>query len=553
MSKENPIRRSTTDILVLENNGPIPPPTNSLVTPLLTDMYQITMAYSYWKNQKHEEPAVFDLFFRSNPFGGEFTIFAGLEEVVRHVANFHISPEEIKFLQETLNIDDPPFYEWLSKLDCSQVKIYAIPEGTIVFPRIPLITVEGPIAIAQLLETTLLTLVNFPSLMVTNAARHRLAAKGKTLLEFGLRRAQGVDGAISATRYSYMGGFNGTSNVKGAMLFGMPCKGTQAHAYISSFMDENDLKVRVLKGADGKDYDFFSIVKECKEELKIKDTNAGELVGFSAYALSFPKAFLALTDTYDTLKSGVLNFVIVAYALHKCGYKAIGIRLDSGDLSYLSIESRKIFRKYAEQIGVEYFSDFDIVASNDLNEATLISLHQQGHEINTFAIGTNLVTCQNQPALGCVYKLVEIKGHPRIKISQEVSKVTLPGKKTAYRLYGAQSYPIVDMLITEKGDIPEAGKKILCLHPFDQKKRAYVTPTKVEKLHQLIWDCGKVVTSLPSLEELRKKVMNTLNEMRTDHIRLHNPTPYKVSVSQDLFNLVHNLWLDEVPIQELSI
>jgi len=305
--------------------------------------------------------------------------------------------------------------------------------------------------------------------------------------------------------------------------------------------------------------------KKCRDELKLilQEANVGELVAFASYALAFPSGFLALVDTYDTLKSGVPNFLIVALALHYLGYKALGIRLDSGDLAYLSKETRAIFKRIAERTGIEYFEKFNIAASNEINEATLVSLNSQGHEINTFGIGTNLVTCQTQPALGCVYKLVEIQGKPRIKISQEVSKVTLPGRKVAYRLFGApvptansnipQSYPIIDMMITEGGEPPEVGKKTLCLHPFDQKKRAYVTPTKVEMLHKLYWDCGKVSYPFVSLDSLRSFVIEQLTSIRPDHLRLLNPTPYKVSVSPDLYNLIHNLWLQEVPIPEISI
>jgi len=240
-------------------------------------------------------------------------------------------------------------------------------------------------------------------------------------------------------------------------------------------------------------------------------------------------------------------------ALNDLGYRALGVRIDSGDLSYLSKETRSLFKEAAKKTGIDYFAKFNIAASNEINEATLLSLNQQGHEIDTFGIGTNLVTCQTQPALGCVYKLVEINGKPRIKISQDVSKVTLPGRKLAYRLYGAQNYPIIDMMITEHGEPPQVGKKMLCLHPFDQKKRAYVTPTKVEQIHRLYWDCGKVAFAFPSLEDLRSFVTAQLVQMRQDHLRPLNPTPYKVSVSQELYNSIHDLWLQEVPIPDLSI
>lgn len=207
-------------------------------------------------------------------------------------------------------------------------------------------------------------------------------------------------------------------------------------------------------------------------------------------------------------------------ALYRIGYKPIGIRLDSGDLSYLSKECRKIFLEFSETTNIKEFSTLKIVASNDLDEATILSLNQQGHAIDAFGIGTNLVTCKTQPALGCVYKLVEIRGEARIKISQDVSKMSLPCRKDVYRIWGANPYPVIDIMLTCDETAPEIGKKILCLHPFDQKKRAYVTPSKVEKLHHLYWD-GKVRESLPSLEELRNYVISQLKEMRPDHLYMN--------------------------------
>eukprot|EP01119_Soliformovum_irregulare_P020575 TRINITY_DN668_c0_g1_i2.p1 TRINITY_DN668_c0_g1~~TRINITY_DN668_c0_g1_i2.p1 ORF type:complete len:439 (+),score=145.22 TRINITY_DN668_c0_g1_i2:127-1443(+) len=435
------------------------------------------MAYAYWKNQKHEDYASFDLFFRKNPFHGEFTVFAGLEEAIKHISNFKFSKDEVDYLRDEMPECDPEFFDWLATVDCSQIKVLAVSEGTIVFPMIPLMHLEGPIGVVQMLETTLLTLVNYASLMVTNAARHRLAVgPSKSLFEFGLRRAQGVDGGVSASRYAYMGGFDGTSNVLAGKLFGIPTKGTQAHSFVSSYLSEKDLKFKTLTKVDGIQVDFWEIVQESKAQLKFQDGNKGELVAFASYAISFPKSFVALIDTYDTLKSGVPNFLIVALALHKCGYKAGGVRLDSGDLAYLSKETRKMFEKVATEQNIPEFAKFSIVASNDINEQTLLSLNQQGHEINAFGVGTNLVTCQAQPALGCVYKLVQVNNEPRIKISQEVSKITIPGNKRVFRIWGNQKYPIIDLMIEDQEKAPLPGKRILCLHPFDQKKARFCHP-----------------------------------------------------------------------------
>ncbi|EQC41969.1 nicotinate phosphoribosyltransferase [Saprolegnia diclina VS20] len=391
-------------------------PTNALVTPLLTDLYQITMAYAYWKVGRHTEDATFDLFFRKNPFKGEFTVFAGLEEVLFFLNAFKFTESDVAYLRDVMpQGTEAGFFDWLLSLDCSNVKIYALKEGTIAFPRIPVLRIEGHLGITQLLETGLLNLLNYASLIATNAARFiKAAGKDKTLLEFGLRRAQGPDGGISASRYSYMAGFHGTSNVLAGKLFGIPIKGTHAHAFVQAHRSLDDVKQTMLNGVD-----FKALTLQYRAKLNADNTNDGELAAFISYALAFPQAFLALVDTYETLSSGVPNFLAVALALHDLGYKAQGIRLDSGDLAYLSKEARRHFKAAAAKFNLPDFANFNIVASNDINEAVLNSLNDQGHEIDSFGIGTHLVTCQAQPALGMVYKLVEIGGQARIKLSQE--------------------------------------------------------------------------------------------------------------------------------------
>lgn len=524
-------------------------PTNDFVGPLLTDLYQLTMAYAYWKAGRHNDRAVFDLYFRKNPFEGEFTVFAGLEEVQRFVSDFHFGREQLDYVRSIMPSCDGEFYEWLRSVDCSQIRIHAIPEGSVVFPNVPLIVVEGPLAIAQLLETTMLTLVNYPSLVATNAARFRLAAgKNKTLVEFGLRRAQGPDGGVSASRYCYLGGFDATSNVLAGRLFGIPVRGTHAHAFVSSFLGLNDLNDVTITSSSGEKADFVEMVMSCRRELGFVHTNEGELASFIAYAQAFPASFLALVDTYDTLRSGVPNFLAVALALHRLGYRPIGIRLDSGDLAFLSRAARKLFREVSERMSVP-FERLAIMASNDLDEATLLSLNQQGHEIDAFGIGTNLVTCETQPALGCVYKLVEVNGQPRIKLSQDLTKVTIPGRKEAFRLIGVEGLALVDLLIQAGEEAPRPGQRILCRHPFAEAKRAYVTPSQVIRLHQCVWD-GKAIP-LPSLDEAREHLRQQLATMRQDHLRPLNPTPYKVSVSDRLYEFVHRLWMQEAPIAEV--
>jgi nicotinate phosphoribosyltransferase len=526
-------------------------PTNQLVNPMLTDFYQITMAYAYWKAGVHEEEAVFDLFFRKNPFGGEFAIYAGLEEKLRLFENFNLTDDHIAYLKEQMPQCDKGFFDWLKGVDCSKMKIFALKEGTISYPRVPLMRVQGPVAVAQLLETPTLTLTNYPSLMTTNAAKYRLAVGfDKGLIEFGLRRAQGPDGGISASRYSYMGGFDGTSNVLAGFLFGVPIRGTHAHSYVQSFTGIEDLKENTLAGADGKTHHFTKMVLEIRAELGFNYTNEGELASFIAYAQAFPRGFLALVDTYDTLKSGVPNFVCVALGLLKIGYRPIGIRLDSGDLSYLSKETREVFNEIGARTGSD-LSKCMILASNEINRDVLSSLKQQGHEIDAFGIGTHLVTCDDQPALGCIYKLVEAKGIPRIKLSQELSKMTIPGKKEAYRLFGEDGYGLLDLMIRVGEKPPEPSKRILCHHPFDHIKRVYVTPSKVIPLHRCVWD-GKRVYPEVSLNESRNYVLNQLRSTREDHLRDVNPTPYKVSVSEELYNYVYHLWTEESPVTELK-
>ena len=412
---------------------PVPPgerPTNHLVCSMLTDVYQITMVYALWKAGRVNDSAVFDAFFRQNPFKGEFTVFAGLEEALKFISSWGFTPEQIAYLRATvIPHAEAEFWEYLGSLDTTGVRVFAAAEGTIVFPREPLLRVEGPLAVCQLLETTLLNLLNFASLVATNAARFRLAAgPKKTLIEFGLRRAQGPDGAHSASRYAYMGGFDGTSNVAAAMAYGIAPMGTHAHSFVSAFVGPEDLSTNMLDGSD-----LLGAALNFRRELNFGMSSIGELTAFVAYAQAFPQRFLALVDTYDTLSSGIPNFICVALALRSKGYAALGVRLDSGDLAYLSKEARRMMREVDEHCGSNLATTCTITASNDLNEAVLLSLADQGHEIDAFGVGTNLVTCQAQPALGMVYKLVELDGVPRIKLSNDVGKLTIPGAKGTMR------------------------------------------------------------------------------------------------------------------------
>ena len=533
-----------------------PAPLNGLVTPMLTDMYQISMTYAHWTNEKHLQPAVFDLFFRKCPFQGEFCIFAGLDEVLKFLTHYHFSESDIAYLQELMPAAEPAFFQWLSELDCSAVKVFAADEGSVVFPKEPLLRIEAPLGIGQLLETTLLNLVNYASLVTTNACRMRIAAgEDKQLMEFGLRRAQGPDGALSASKYSFMGGFDGTSNVQAGKLCGIKVSGTHAHAYVMSYTGLQDLHHTTVASKDdpSQQVEFLQLCLDIRESLGFNNTNVGELAAFISYAQAYPAGLLALVDTYDTLHSGIPNFLVVSEALRQLGYDSIGIRLDSGDLAYLSQHTREMWVQADSRLQLDgYYRAKKIVASNDLSEDVIWALKQQKHDIDVFGIGTNLVTCQKQPALGCVFKLVEINGAPRIKLSQDVEKLVLPGKKSVYRLYDSDGSPLVDLMQSHSEAAPEAGKRIMVRHPFVETKRAFVTPARVESALRLVWDAQQgQVAPTPSLAERREVVLDHVKSLRSDHIRHLNPTPYKVAVSPLLYQEVHQLWSDNAPIPDL--
>lgn len=282
-------------------------------------------------------------------------------------------------------------------------------------------------------------------------------------------------------------------------------------------------------------------------------TNNGELAAFISYAAAFPDSFLCLVDTYDTLRSGVLNFILVALVLDDLGYASNGIRLDSGDLAYLSMECALAFQKVGRIHNRKFFDDLSIVASNDINEAVLHALNKQHHAITVYGIGTNLVTCQAQPALGCVYKLVEISGKPRMKLSQEIAKVLIPGMKKPFRLYGKDGSPLLDVMVGEAEEDPVPGQRLLCRHPFIPRKRVAVTPSRVETLHAVVFEHGKVVPgSNRTLAQAKEAVGQQLDLFRPDILRFINPTPYKVSISPELFTFLHELWQSETPVPELS-
>jgi nicotinate phosphoribosyltransferase len=516
-------------------------PTNPLVQPLLTDLYQITMAYGYWRSGTHRRNAVFELFFRKNPFGGEYTIFAGLREALAFLESYRFSQSDIDYLRSlpALAHAEPAFWEWLASVDASELTVHALPEGTPAFPRVPLLRVEGPLAVAQLMETTLLNLINFSTLIATNAARMRYVAGEKVrLMEFGVRRAQGPDGGMTATRASIIGGFDATSNVLAGKLMGIPLSGTHAHAFVQSFL-RIEPELLMIADAGGELRDVGEMLERARREDGLS-TNEGELAAFLAYARAFPGSALFLVDTYDTLGSGIPNAIRVFKVLRELGHVPVGIRLDSGDLAYLSREVRKMFRAAG-------FGDLMIVASNSIDEQVLIALGSHGADIDAYGIGTNLVTAENEPALGGVYKLVEIDGAPRIKISQDPVKITIPGRKSCYRLSGEDGHYLVDVMTLESEEPPRVGEPYLCRHPFIPEMRVQIIPSRVELLHVKVFEGGQGGAD-ETLADIRQRSARLQAGIRPDHRRALNPTPYKVSLSASLHSYMYDLWSREMAV-----
>ncbi|XP_035508723.1 nicotinate phosphoribosyltransferase isoform X1 [Morone saxatilis] len=518
------------------------------VPPLLTDLYQFTMAYAYWRAGRHQEPAAFELFFRDNPFGGGFSLFAGLHDCLLFVRSFRFTDEDVEFLRSVL----PPatehaFFQFLRGLDCSGVTLRSVPEGTVVFARVPLMEVAGPLAVVQLLETSLLCLVNYASLVCSNAARFRLAAgPRRKLLEMGLRRAQGPDGGLTASRYTHIGGFDLTSNVQAGFLFGVPVAGTMAHSYVTSFTSLEEVWPQTLVAVNGAPdpVDFISLTKGwltrvCEllraEHGKIRE---GELAAFLSYAIAYPQNFLPVIDSYSVGCSGLLNFCAVALALCELGYRPVGVRLDSGDLCRQSVDVRRVFRLCSEQFSISAFDSLIIVGTNNISEQSMAELNKKENEIDVVGVGTHLVTCTKQPSLGCVYKLVEVRGRPRMKISEDPEKSTVPGRKHVYRLIDAEGHPFLDLQCLAVESPPEAGVSLSCYPLGCDNSSVSVTPAQVICLRQEVFTKGQVTHPLCSAAETRAKVQSSLQTLHPRHKRLQEPDSYTVALSEKLHNLV---------------
>jgi nicotinate phosphoribosyltransferase len=516
---------------------------------MLTDFYQITIAMGYFHQGRQDEPACFDLFYRTQPFKGSFAIFAGLEEAIEFVSTFKFSEPELTYIAANLPNAPPSFIQYLREIDMKKVTITAFREGTVVFPREPLLRVEGPLAYCQLLETTLLNSINFPTLMATNALRFRLHAQTAVLLEFGLRRAQGPHGAMAASRYSYIGGFNGTSNVLAGHKYGIPISGTVAHSFVMSFSSLDQLRTTALPHATtGAPIDLWAIGREVLSECGFRSTEA-ELIAFIAQAQTFPNNFLALVDSYDTLKSGIPNFLAVSYGLEKAGYRGKGVRLDSGDLAELSKGVRQMYIAFGEKYKLEYAKSFIICASNDINEEELIRLAREHHECNSFGIGTHLVTCQKQPALGGVYKLVEIMGTPRVKVSNSIEKSSLPAKKRVYRLYDAAGKQVADLIAEEAEGVPEPGVvKGVQVYPAGAGAGAGELSIDVARIEPLLipaWEGG--VAHVDGIPVVRQRVLDQKATFDPQVLAVVEPKLYKVVISQQLFRTLDGLIKELTP------
>eukprot|EP00190_Bangiopsis_sp_CCMP1999_P004450 CAMPEP_0198731022 /NCGR_PEP_ID=MMETSP1475-20131203/27628_1 /TAXON_ID= ORGANISM="Unidentified sp., Strain CCMP1999" /NCGR_SAMPLE_ID=MMETSP1475 /ASSEMBLY_ACC=CAM_ASM_001111 /LENGTH=506 /DNA_ID=CAMNT_0044493923 /DNA_START=192 /DNA_END=1712 /DNA_ORIENTATION=+ len=492
------------------------------------------MAYSYWKQGRAEEPCVFEMFFRRNPFQGGFAVLAGIHRFASFVKNLRFTEEDVSMLKTHMTDFDDEFYDWLLTVDGKSLSVSSMREGTVVFPREPLVTVAGPLPVVQLIETTLLNLTNFPSLMCTNAVRHRIAAGEDALLvEFGLRRAQGMDAGMMASLYAYVGGFDATSNVQAALTYSLPLRGTHAHSFVQSF-DHSALGAQTsfLLTTSGEKSDFCARVFHHRQKLGFTHTHDGELAAFVTFAQSFPNNFVALVDTYNPIRSGVKNFIVVALALLDFGYEPVGIRLDSGNLAHLSVEARKEIERAAKLSSRPELCSSHIMASNDINEDVLLSLHETEHNIDSFGIGTNLVTCQSQPALGCVFKLVEVNSSPRMKLSTH--KTSLPCRKNVYRIFNEAGLAEIDVLTLWREPAPKTKEKHVFWSANSMTERIAVVPFRVETMHQEL--CIE-----ESAEDIRQNLRHQLSQHSEGVKQLHSPKPYGVYISEALRTVLGDL------------
>lgn len=471
---------------------------------LLTDFYQLTMAYGYWQAGIHEQEAVFNLFFRKAPFKGGYAVCAGLATVIEYLTTFHFSDDDIAYLGKLQSSNKQPifmaeFLKYLKNLRFS-CDVDAIPEGTIVFPQEPLIRIKGPLLQCQLLETVLLNIINFQTLIATKASRICYAAKGEDVLEFGLRRAQGIDGGLAASRAAFLGGCAATSNVLAGKFYDIPLRGTHAHSWIMCFADE--------------------------------------LTAFKTYAAALPDNCVFLVDTYNTIE-GVKNAIAVGEELKQQGYRLAGVRLDSGDLAYLSIEARKL-------LDAAGFKDAVIVGSNDLDEHVIASLKEQGAMIDVWGVGTRLTTAYEQAALDGVYKLTAIRPSGsdwqyKLKLSEQTAKISTPGILKARRYYNAQGVAIADAIYDECLGVAD---ECVIVDPMDiTHQRKIAASIHHRELLQPIFSAGKLVYETPALQTSRQTALTELNQFHQSIRRFLNPHKYPVGLEKRLYDLRTSLIL----------
>ena len=461
---------------------------------LLTDLYELTMAAGYFDQGKVDDTATFDLYFRHNPFNGGYAIAAGLQNGIQDVIGAGFSPDDLQFLGTLTASSGSPlfpkkFLEYLASYRFHG-NIQAIPEGTVVFPNEPLLQVSGRLIDCQIVETLLLCHINFQTLIATKAARIWEAANQGVIVDFGLRRAQGPDGGLSASRASFIGGAAGTSNVLAAALFRIPAKGTHAHSWIQSF--------------------------------------PSELEAFRSYARSFPDDSILLVDTFDTLQSGVPNAIRIAKELERDGHRLAGIRIDSGDLTFLSQQARRML----DREGLAYVK---IVASSELDEYLISDILSQGGRIDLWGVGTHLVagTGDGGGALGGVYKMVEHNGQPKIKLSANPEKITNPGAKKVVRFYNQEGLMEADAVAANSEDLHTS--EVLIVDPGNPLRRKQLnSDRRVELLRPIVLE-GNLIYDFPSLDQIRDYRKDQLATLHESHKRLYNPHEYKVGLTQRLW------------------
>lgn len=466
---------------------------------MLADFYEFTMANGFFKNGMKDQIAVFDMFFRSIPDDGGFAIMAGVEQLIDYLNSLKFEEEDIEYFRSK-GIFSEEFLDYLRNFEF-QCDVWAIPEGTPIFPGEPIVIVRGPVIQAQIIETMVLLTINHQSLIATKANRIVRAAKGRPIMEFGSRRAQGYEGAILGARASYIGGCVGTACTIADRDFGIPALGTMAHSWVQMFPTE--------------------------------------LEAFKTYAKYYPDNCVLLVDTYDVLKSGVPNAIKTFNEIVvPQGYRPKGIRLDSGDMSYLSKEARKML----DEAG---FEDCPIVASSSLDEYVIRDLLNQGAKIDSFGVGERLITARSEPVFGGVYKLVasEENGEivPKIKISENVGKITTPGFKQVYRLFDRDSGKAMADVITLADEVIDDTKPYEIFHPLYTWKRKTMTNFRAEKLLVPIFEKGEPVYKSPSIDKIRNYCSEQINTLWDEVLRFENPHEYFVDLSKPLWDIKDRL------------